>query len=510
MRNTVNYSEKVVPLQVHPTQVPQTIWKRCSFLIAFILLSPAIYGQTSELQSSAPDTLDQYTDSKWTVTYYDNLYSTSQYSIKGDNVPFGYVRDVEDEPEFFLLNSGLELNYRWNEHFGVSSGFKYEYRQTNFIKDTTYLGGNGPFISTKQDYRYRFLYSVPLFLTYRQTLNKKFQLNMSLGIISSYQNDQGYTFIETDYIEDNTANSLNPFEMHAYFRPEIRVNMKHWFIGLYGAGSAQLFGAVDLKYIDSRRYAVSGGISVGHYLYSKKNTVFRPDIEEVRTPKPKPESFYRTKFSFGFYAGYGISANRLKAKGDPDTLMPHTYMEDLSIPTEINLNYQFGKSFGASVGFEYFSINSSYTSTHDHYETFEYQSQSGTTLTGSLYQKDANFIRHQSLKSYTIPIRVFFQQPIGKHFDANIGAGVKLTYNKWLFIWDQPFEVKFEPEYKTFSMGASLRPEIRWRFRRTSIGLFADAYYDLKARVTFSGIRHTRFGINPGISLAFHLGKLLN
>lgn len=486
------------------------MWKKFSLLFSFILLCSAIFGQTTEIQSSAPDTLDQYTDSKWTLAYYNTLFSHSQYNIEGKNVPFGYIKEVEDDPNFLVFHSGLELNYRWNEHFGVSSGFKYEYRQTNFIKDTTYLGGDGPFISTKHDYRYRFLYSVPLFLTYSHNMKKKLQLNMSLGIISSYQNDMGFTFIETDYIETKTASSLNPFEMHAYFRPEIRIKMKHWFIGFYGATSAQLLGDLDLEYINYRRYSFDGGLSVGGYLYRKKNTVFRPDIEEALSPKPKREPFFRTKFSLGFYFGYGTSFDRIKATGNPDTLMPHTYEEVISIPTAISFNYQFSKSFGASVGFEFSQTRSSYISTYDHYDTFEFQSQSGNTYTGSVFVKDAHIIRHQSLRAYTIPIRIFFQQSLGKHFDANIGAGVKLTYLEWRDIWDRTYEVKFAPEYKKLSIGASIRPEIRWRFKRTSIGLFADAFYDLKPRVTFSGIKHIRFGINPGISVAFHLGKILN
>ncbi|NVK66761.1 MAG: hypothetical protein HWE22_19370 [Flavobacteriales bacterium] len=485
------------------------MWKQFSFLFSFILLCSAIFGQTSEIQSSAPDTLDQYADSKWTLGYYNTLFSHSRYGIKGKNVPLGYIKEVEDEPIFLLFHSGLELNYRWNEHFGVSSGFKYEYRQTNFIKDTTYSGANGPFISTKQDYRYRFLYSVPLFLTYSHNMKKKLQLNMSLGIISSYQNDLGYAFIETDYIENNTASSLKHFEMHAYFRPEIRINMKHWFIGFYGAPSAQLLGALDLEHINYRRYSVDLGLSVGGYLYRKKNTVFRPDIEEALSPKREP--FFRTKFSLGFYSNYPISFNRLKAIGEPDTLMPHTYEEGISfIPTEISFNYQFSKSLGASVGFEFSKALTTYTSTHDYYGTFEYQSQSGNTSTGYQFAKDANLLRQQYVTAYTIPIRLFFRQSLGKHFDTNIGAGLKLTYLKWYGFWDTYLEPKFVPEYKKLSIAASIRPEIRWRSKRASIGLFADAFYDIKPRVTFSKIRHIRFGINPGISVAFHLGKILN
>jgi hypothetical protein len=246
--------------------------KQLYLSFSFIFLSFILLGQAPGIKTSTPDTLERYTDSKWTLTYYDNVYSHPYYHTKNADVPLGYIKEVGDDPIILVLNSSLELNYRWNKHLGVSCGFKYSMRQPKFLTD--YLLNDSD-IHTALESGRQHVYGIPLFLTSSFNLNRKFQVFLSLGAISSYLNTHLHS--STDNIE---YASVKRYELRAYFRPELRINIKHAFIGFYGTTSAQIFGASDLEYINYRRYTVGGGFSVGYFLYQKKNTVFRPDFED--------------------------------------------------------------------------------------------------------------------------------------------------------------------------------------------------------------------------------------
>lgn len=250
-----------------------------SFLLIFA--SSVVLGQTLEIQTSVPDTLDRYTDPQWTLTYYDNVYSHPYYQTKSGDVPLGYIKEADDDPIILLFNSSVELNYRWNKHLGVSCGFKYSMRQPKFIKDYVPFGDS--IIYTTSDNGRQHVFGIPLFLTSSFNLNRKLQVFLSLGAINSYLDTHlGFSSAETiEYA------SVKRYELRAYFRPELRINIKHAFIGLYGTTSAQLIGASDLEYINYRRYTIGGGFSVGYFLYQKKNKVFRPDFEDAQASSQK-------------------------------------------------------------------------------------------------------------------------------------------------------------------------------------------------------------------------------